>query len=129
MSKSVIMTSLALVLAMTMVLAAGRTWTQEELPAQSVLQAEIPLEAEATILSEASDTASPRETRTGNHPRIMPDVAQGEVILDSSADSGVDTEDALMVSLNNVQQALSYLQSLARETGQAVDRLERQAGI
>ena len=122
MSKSVITTSLALVLAMTMVLAVGKTRSgEEEVSVQPRVQVAIPIEESVDIITRTAAVSTP-----GPQLTVEPDVEPGEVILDNQAVAAVEGEDALMVSLAQVQEALNRLQRLAQQTERAVSALEQQ---
>ena len=121
MSKSVITTSLALVLAMTMVLAVGKTRIdEEEASVAPAVQVAIPVEEVSGIVIEESPVPAPVGGMT-----VRPDVEQGDVILDLSGQLAGGSTDPLMVSLANMQRALGNLQHLARETERAVSALEK----
>lgn len=120
MSKSVITTSLALVLAMTMVLAVGKTRVDEEEAPGPAAKAVIPVDEVPDIVTEESPVSVPLADMT-----VKPDIEQGEVILDLNGQLADDPKDPLMVSLANMQRALKNLQLLARETERAVSILEQ----
>lgn len=127
MSKSVITTSLALVLAMTMVLAVGKTRQEEGVQPLSSqpLSPQIPVEIEENII-----TAGTAVMPGSQVIEIQPDFEPGEVLLDQGT-GGQDkpawvSNEALEASLTRMQNALANLQHVARETGLSVAALEQQ---
>ncbi len=131
MNKRVITTSLALVLAMTVVLAVGKTDSAVELELaqhSETIKARPHIELDAAgvdILSEELSTP----VQQANMLIIPPEVNESELILEQApAPDGsklLAPASSLHASLARMQQALDRLEQIAASTERAVDALDR----
>jgi len=131
MNKRVITTSLALVLALTVVLAVGKTDTSIEL---ELAQYSESIRSRPTITQDVDTDILRKELSTPvEHMSVLTipsEVNESELILDQQAITEgsltVKPMSPLLESLAHMQQALDRLEQLAERTGLAVDALDKQ---
>jgi len=142
MNKRIIATSLALVLALTVVLAVGKTGSTVEsdlsatasaVPASAVpikpveVAPKIQNDSTAQILTPDIDIPGLKKSQVS----IQADIAETQMILDQESlldpAPAAESSSSLMASLAHLQSALEVLEQLAAETHEAVVNYEKQS--